>query len=283
MYGNCLGKANATLLLAALLATPVVAAPDPIGPAPPVDTAAAPPPGADLALKLQNPIASLISVPFQQNFDFGLGADGKGWKSQLNVQPVIPIALSPDLNMISRTIVPIIYQDGVTAPGASQFGLGDTVQSLFFSPSKVGSVIWGAGPVLLVPTATDNALGAGKWGGGPTFVALKQQNGLTMGMLANHIWSFAGSSNRQDVSATFFQPFVSFTTKRATTYGWNLETTYDWKRDSWVIPMNLSIAQLVKLGKQPAQVGIAGRYYIESPTGGPDWGIRLNFVLLFPA
>jgi hypothetical protein len=270
----------AVLLLAG---APVAAAPGAADSAPTVAAKEAPSEGTDLALKLSNPIASLISVPFQQNFDFGSGADGKGFKSQLNIQPVVPIRISEDWNMISRTIVPIIYQNSVTAPNVSQFGLGDTVQSLFFSPAKASKVIWGAGPVMLVPTATDTALGGGKWGGGPTAVALTQKGGLTLGMLANHIWSFAGSSTRQDVSATFVQPFVSFTTKKATTYGLNLETTYDWKHDVWIVPMNLSIAQLVKLGKQPAQVGMAGRYYLASPTGGPDWGLRFNFVLLFPA
>lgn len=252
-------------------------------PAMSADTAQAAGSGEDLALKLSNPIASLISVPFQQNFDFGLGANGDGWSSRLNIQPVVPIRISNHWNMISRTIVPIIYQNGVTAPGVDQFGLGDTVQSLFFSPRKGGKLIWGVGPVMLVPTATNDALGGGKWGGGPTAVALTQSGGLTLGMLANHIWSFAGSDSRQDVSATFLQPFVSYTTKQATTYGWNLESTYDWKHERWLVPMNLTIAQLIKLGKQPAQIGIGGSYYLESPTGGADWGLRLNFVLLFPA
>jgi hypothetical protein len=144
-------------------------------------------------------------------------------------------------------------------------------------------VIWGVGPVLLVPTATDRALGAGKWGGGPTAVALTQMGGLTMGFLGNHIWSFAGSDSRQNVSATLLQPFLSYATKKATTYGVNLESSYDWKRESWVVPMNLSVSQLIRIGKQPAQIGAGGRYYLESPAGGPDWGVRLSFTLLFPA
>jgi len=238
---------------------------------------------ASLAMKLSNPVAALISVPMQLNYDQDIGPVDDGDRWLLNVQPVIPFDLNDDWNLISRTILPVVRQSDIFPGAGSQTGIGDTVQSVFLSPSKVGSVIWGAGPVFLLPTATETALGAGKWGAGPTFVALKQQDGLTMGMLANHIWSFAGPDDRQNVSATFVQPFVSFTTKEATTYGATLETTYDWKRDTWTIPLNLTVAQLVRLGKQPAQVGIGGRYYVESPAGGPDWGLRLNFVLLFPA
>lgn len=239
---------------------------------------------AGLALQLSNPVAALISVPIQQNFDFGLGADGRGWTSRTNLQPVVPFRLNDDWSLISRTILPVVGQDGVTARGASQFGLGDTVQSLFLSPRRAGRLIWGAGPVFLLPTGTDRALGTGKWGIGPTAVVLRQSpNGVTVGMLANHIWSFAGSSSRTDVSATLLQPFATLTTRQATTFGFNLEAARDWKSGQWIIPANLSVAQLVKLGPQLVQVGGGLRYYLESPSGGPDWGFRLSLTLLFPA
>lgn len=245
----------------------------------------APPPAADdLAMKLANPIASLISVPFQANWDFGMGPDGNGHKFTLNIQPVIPVSLNQDWNLISRTIVPVIDQQGVTGIGQGQTGLGDTVQSLFFSPKKpTGSgIIWGAGPVLLLPTATDSALGGGKFGIGPTGVALKQMGPITVGVLANHIWSVAGKDSRGDISATFVNPFVSYVTKSMTTFSLAPEFTHDWKSDIWLIPVNVSVSQLVVLGKQPVSFGVGGRYYLESPRGGPDWGIRASMVLLFP-
>ncbi len=245
--------------------------------------AAQDPSSQDLAKALANPIASLVQVPIQQNFDFGFGANGDGWKSTTNLQPVIPVSISEDWNLISRTILPIVYQEGLTGPGQSQFGLGDTVQSIFLSPKSTASgIIWGAGPVFLIPTGTDRALGSGKWGVGPTAVVLKQSGQLTVGGLANHIWSFAGSDSRNDVSATFVQPFISYATKSATTYGINAEISYDWRSDLWLVPLNLSVAQLTRFGKQPVQLGAGVKYYVESPAGGPDWGIRANLVFLFP-
>ena len=153
----------------------------------------------ELAKKLSNPVASLISVPFQQNFDFGMGA-GSGWRSTLNIQPVIPVSLSPKWNVISRTILPIIHQHNVV-PNGSQTGIGDITQSFFFSPTDSKRVIWGAGPVLLIPTATDDAPGTEKFGIGPTALVLKQQGGWTYGALVNHIWSVAGSATRSDVNS----------------------------------------------------------------------------------
>jgi hypothetical protein len=239
---------------------------------------------AELAQTLTNPVASLISAPVQNNFDWGYGADGSGFRYQANIQPVVPIALNSDWNMISRTILPVIGQTEVTGPGTSQFGLGDVVQSLFFSPAKPSpsGLIWGAGPVLLVPTATDSALGTGKWGGGPTAVVLKIAGPITFGALANHIWSFAGKDSRADVSATFVQPFFAYTTKTATTYSINTETTYDWNNDVWLVPINVAISQLVVVGKQPISIGAGVRYWAESPAGGPDWGMRLSLTMLFP-
>ena len=156
---------------------------------------------ADLAKTLANPIGALISVPFQNNFDFGAGPDGDGFQYKLNLQPIVPLTLSEDWLLISRTILPFVYQDNVIGT-SSQSGLADTLQSFFLSPVKPtkGGWIWGAGPALLLPTATDDLLGAEKWGAGPTAVVLKQQNGWTYGALVNHLWSFAGESGRKRVS-----------------------------------------------------------------------------------
>jgi len=160
--------------------------------------------GEELAKKLQNPVASLISVPFQSNFEFDGGPDDEGFRYLLNVQPVIPISISEDWNLISRTILPIIHQDDMIGSD-TQGGLGDITQSAFFSPKApgFGGLIWGAGPVFLLPTATDDLLGAEQFGIGPTAVVLKQESGWTYGMLANHIWSVAGEDDRDDVSSSF--------------------------------------------------------------------------------
>ena len=236
----------------------------------------------ELAKKLSNPVASLISLPMQSNFDVGMG-DGSGWRYTLNVQPVIPIALSPNWNLISRTIIPIIHQGNVTGPNTSQSGLGDTVQSLFFSPNKTEPFIWAVGPVILIPTATDAALGAQKWGLGPTALALKQKKGWTYGVLANHIWSVAGKSNRAHVNATFVQPFLSYSTKDAWTYSLNTESTYDWNGGSWSIPINPFISKLVRFGKQPISFGGGVKCWVTTPTGGPEaCGLRIVVTALFP-
>jgi hypothetical protein len=239
---------------------------------------------ADLAKELSNPVASLISVPFQFNLDRGGGFDDDASKLTLNVQPVIPVSIGPTANLIIRTIVPIAYQDGLSGPNNSEFGLGDTIQSFFYSPAQVssGGITWGAGPVFLYPTATSNKIGGEKWGAGPTVVVLKQAGQSTIGVLANHIWSVAGSRDRSDVSATFLQPFYSYTTRTATTYGVSSESTYNWKTKKWIVPIIVSASQLVKLGKQPISFGLGARYYAATPVGGPHWGARFTATLLFP-
>jgi hypothetical protein len=237
---------------------------------------------AELAKKLQNPVASLISVPLQSNWDFGIGS-ANAMRYTLNVQPVIPFSLTTEWNLITRTIVPFIHAESPVAGGDDAGGLGDITQSFFLSPSAPTSRgwIWGAGPVFLYPSATDDALGAGKWGAGPTAVLLKQDSGWTYGLLANHIWSFAGWGDR-NVNATFLQPFVSYTTKSYTTFGLNTESTYDWENSQWTVPINVLISQLVKIGGKPVQFQVGYRYYAEKPDGGPDWGLRFTVTFLFP-
>jgi hypothetical protein len=238
---------------------------------------------AALAKATLNPVASLISVPLQNNFDWGGGPNDDGFQYKLNVQPVIPISLNEDWNVISRTIVPYVYQENVIGT-SSQSGLADTTQSLFFSPVKPtkGGWIWGAGPVFQLPTATDDLLGEEKWGAGPTAVVLKQQGPWTYGALVNHVWSFAGEDTRSDVNRTFLQPFVSYTTKKLTSFGANTESSYDWQRSQWTVPLNVFVQQLLKVGKQPISLQLGARYYAESPSGAPEWGLRFQVSFLFP-
>jgi hypothetical protein len=236
---------------------------------------------AELAKKLQNPVANLISVPIQNNWDFGIGP-ANAMKYTANIQPVIPISLNDDWNLITRTILPVIYAESPVKGGESHYGLGDITQSFFLSPKNpVGGWILGAGPVALWPTATDSALGSGKWGMGPTMVALQQKDGFTYGILANQIWSYAGWGP-QNVSATFLQPFFNYTTKTYTTFGVNTESTYNWESSQWTVPLNWSVQQLVKIGKMPIAFQVGYRYYAQRPANGPDWGLRFSVTFLFP-
>jgi len=240
---------------------------------------------AELAKKLANPIASLISVPLQYNYDEYGGANDGAAVSRLNVQPVIPFSLNEDWNLISRTIIPLVDQQDFPAAAMNESGLGDTTASLFFSPKAptAGGWIWGAGPVMLLPTATEDVLGTEKWGLGPTAVVLKQTGPWTVGMLANHIWSVAGDEDRADVNATFLQPFVSYVTKTKTTFGLNTESTYDWESDQWSVPVIVQVAQLFRIGPQILQLAVGAKYWAESPDDGPEgWGYRVQLTFLFP-
>ena len=257
--------------------TPEAAAPE-VAPPPAADDA------ADLAKKLSNPIASLISVPLQWNMDFREGLTDDGQKMTLNIQPVVPISITKGTNLIVRTIVPVIWQTNLLGNNTSQFGLGDTTQSFFFSPKKptAGGIIWGAGPVFLYRTGTNEFTTGKKWGAGPTVVALKQMGPITVGFLGNHIWSVAGSNERPDISSTFLQPFLSYITKRQTTFSINTESTYNWKTKEWKVPINVAVAQLTRIKKQPVQFQIGARYYVKTPEFGPDWGVRFVTTFLFP-
>jgi hypothetical protein len=240
---------------------------------------------ADLAKKLSNPVADLISIPFQFNYNDGIGPQKEGSQTYLNFQPVVPFTLNEDWNLISRTILPIVYQEDVFPDAGRQFGLGDITQSLFFSPSKpVHGFVWGVGPAFGIPTATDDLLGSDKWSVGPTGVALWQGHGWTVGALANHLWSFAGEGDQPDVNATFVQPFISYTTKAAWSFTLNTESTYDWQTEQWSVPINFQVAKIVKFGKLPVQLFAGARYWAESPddTGPTGWGTRAGFTVLLP-
>ncbi len=236
-----------------------------------------------LAKQLANPIASLTSVPMQLNYDDGFGTDG--YKYTLNVQPVIPVSISEDWNMISRTILPIIGQDNIYPGAGDQFGFGDTTQSLFFSPKALTASgwTWGVGPALLIPTATDDLLGADKWGAGPTAVVLKQiASGWTYGALVNHIWSFAGDDDRTDVNGTYLQPFLAKGLGKGRTVNVAFESTYNWEADQWTVPLNIGYSKVTRISTQLVSFQGGVRYYLEAPQGGPDWGLRFTVTLLYP-
>jgi hypothetical protein len=237
---------------------------------------------AELSKKLANPVSSLISFPIQTNFDFGMGT-GSGWKMTMNIQPVIPVALNKEWNLISRTIIPIIHQGNVVAAGTSQNGLGDIVQSIFISPNKTEPFIWGVGPVVLVPSATNQFLGGKQLGLGPTVVMLKQRKGWTVGALWNHIWRVAGGSGRRRVNADFIQPFLSYSTRDGWSYTLNTESTYDWTGNHWAVPIHFQIAKIVRFGKQPVSFGGAMRCWATSPSGGAEGcGLRIVVTGIFP-
>ncbi|MEJ2365913.1 MAG: transporter [Deltaproteobacteria bacterium] len=257
---------------------------------------------ADLAQELSNPLADLMSIPFQMNYDHDIGPSDDGWKLQTNIQPVIPFHLNEDWNLITRTIVPLTHQEDIFPGAGSQFGLGDINLSLFFSPKKPtsGGVTWGVGPVLLFPTATDDLLGGEKWGAGPAAVALTTDSLLgakkwgagpaavalttrgpwTVGILANHLWSYGGDSDRQDISTTFVQPFAAYTWPNAWTVSVLTESSYNWKSEKWSVPINAAVSKLVKLGRLPVSLQAGVGYWAESPETGPE-GVRFRLQATF--
>jgi len=245
---------------------------------------------AELAKELANPIATLISVPFEGNYDTNIGANDSGSRYHVNIQPVVPISLNDDWNIIVRTILPVMWQEDIFEVAGigsgSQSGLGNTVQSFFFSPKQPtdDGLIWGVGPVFLLPTATDDLLGGDQWGAGPTGVALKQfGGGWTAGALANHIWSFADHKDAK-VSTTYMQPFLAYTTPDAWTYAVNSQSTYDWENKNWAVPVNFILQKVIKVGTQMVAIQGAVRYWAvtDSDATPEGWGARLNLTFLFP-
>ncbi len=239
---------------------------------------------ADLAKKLSNPVSDLVSVPFQFNWAQGVGPDNDS-RFLLNIQPVMPFRLNQDWNLISRVIVPVLGQPALTPGGSAASGVGDILGSFFFSPKK-GNLIWGLGPAFSLPSTSEPTLGTGKWSAGPTAVILKQSGPWTYGILVNQLWSFAGSGDRADVSQGFFQPFLTHTNAKAFTIGVNSESVANWKADSgekWTVPINFFVSKVLSFGPFKASYQGGFGYYVEKPTGGPDWQLRATITLLLPS
>jgi hypothetical protein len=237
----------------------------------------------ELASKLSNPVANLISVPFQSNVDYNIGPY-HGSKYTLNIQPVVPFQLSARLNLITRYIIPVIDQRDITGDGSHQFGLSDATVSAFFAPanSKNG-LTWGAGPAFLFPIGTDDYLSTRKWGVGPTVLILKQRKGMTYGFLANQIWSFAGNDNRDPVNQMFLQPFFAYNWKSGAGVSLNSELTFNWQANTTTAFLNPIITGITKLGKQTVSLGVGPRIPLQASEGSkPAFGLRALITLVFP-
>jgi hypothetical protein len=234
----------------------------------------------DLAKQTQNPVASLISVPLQGNWDFGLG-DREAAGTLLNVQPVMPFGISKSTNVILRVIMPLTSQPA--SGGGRINGLGDIVATAFFSPVKSGRITWGVGPVFLLPVATSAPLGSEKFGIGPSAVALTQPGHWTVGILFNQIWSVSGANDRNDVNSTFLQPFMNYNLGGGLSTGVSIEASANWEaEEEWTAPLLFNVSKVTLLGKRPVSFVVAAGPTIASPDGGASWRFRLGATFLFP-
>lgn len=246
--------------------------------------------GENLQAAVQNPVGALISIPFQFRFDYGAP---NGEASFLNIMPVVPVTVG-DWNLINRLIIPLIDSPGEVAglpqipspiPGDGATGLGDINYSLFLSPAKPGKIIWGLGPSIMLPTATDAQIGSEKWSAGATAVLLAQPNPWSLGILVRHLWSFAGDDDRSDVNQSLIEPFINYNLDK----GWYLLTdlviTANWEADSnnrWTVPIGGGFGKLVKIGGQPINLRTEAYYNLEKPDNAPEWLWGFTIQFLFP-
>ena len=237
----------------------------------------------DLAKESQNPIGNIISLPFENNFDFGVGPED-ALVYKLNLKPVYPMTFGK-VNLINRFILPVIYQEERFEGEGSEFGLGDFTYQAFFSPAKLVKIIWGTGPAFIFPTNTDDRLVVDKWSAGPAVVALAKPGHWLFGTLVQNVWSYAGDSDVPDVNFFSFQYFINYNFKN----GWYISSTptitADWEADSderWTVPIGGGVGRLVKFGKQPVDLKLQGFYNVENPKGTADWSLQLQVKLLFP-
>jgi hypothetical protein len=236
----------------------------------------------------QNPVASLISVPVQNNNNFGI-QPGDRTQDVLNIQPVIPMKLSENWNLIARIITPIIYQPLPPVVGQpteqGAFGFGDINPTFFFSPSKPHKIIWGLGPAFVLPTATNPFLGQGKWSMGPGLVVLTQPGKWTLGFLTNNVWSVGGQSDRVNVDQFLFQYFINYNLQKGWYLTWQPTLTANWQVDSpnrWLVPVGGGVGRIMRLGFQPVNLTLQFYGNAVHPPGASPWGMRMQIAFLFP-
>lgn len=238
----------------------------------------------ELAKKSQNPVENMVSVPFNNNFNFGYGDNGNT-QYVLDAKPVIPFSVNEDWNIISRTIIPIIHQPN-PIPGRNYLtGMGDLSPAFYLSPGHPGAIIWGAGPIAVLPTATKHDLGQGKYSIGPSFVVLTMPDRWVIGALLFNVWSVGGQSNRPNVNSFELQYFINYNLPE----GWYVTTqpiiTADWTATStnrWVVPIGFGVGHIFNIGKQAINASLQSYTNVVTASYGPNWQAQLNISLLFP-
>ena len=241
----------------------------------------------DLAKATQNPVASLISVPIANVTDFNIGPFDRDRSTVIQVQPVIPISLGQNWNLITRTIGALVFQPDVTQPHQGTFGINDINPSFFLSPANPGKLIWGAGPTFLIPTASDNVLGTGKFSIGPAIVALVQPGKWTLGVLVNNLWSVAGSGSRPDVNSMTLQYFVNYNLKKGYYITLQPIISANWNAPSgniWLVPFGGGIGRIMRLGLQPVNVTVQAYGNAKRPDNfpSPTWQLKFQIAFLYP-
>jgi len=240
----------------------------------------------ELAKLAQNPVGNLISLPFQNNTNLNFGPQ-KGTQNILNIQPVIPIEVNKDWNIITRTIVPVIWNPSLAPGDPATSGVGDTVFSAFLSPADPGHFIWGLGPVIQLPTNTNAELGNKNWGAGPTAVVLHLDKGdpWVYGVLVNNIWSLSSNERGGSYNNGLIQPFVNYNFKDGVYLTSSPILTVNWKADSdnkWTVPVGGGIGKIFHLGKLPVNTSLDAYYNVVRPDNGANWQIRFQVQLMFP-
>jgi len=237
----------------------------------------------ELAKKTQNPVSDLISLPFQNNTDFDWGPE-EGTRNTLNIQPVWPFAVSEDWNVITRTIVPVVSQPELFPGQGRETGLGDSTFTAFLSPSAASDITWGAGPVVLLPTSTDDRLGAGTWGLGGSVVILTMPGKWVVGSLLSQVWDVGGDADEQ-VSLFTWQYFINYNLSN----GWYLSSapimTANWEAsgsDKWTVPVGGGGGKIIRIGKLPINASAQAFYNVAKPDNVGDWSLRLQLQFLFP-
>ena len=231
----------------------------------------------ELAKLAQNPVGNLISVPFQNNTNLNFGPE-KGTQNILNIQPVIPISLTPDWTVITRTIVPVIWMPTLGPESPATSGIGDIQMTAFLSPANPGEWIWGAGPIAQFPTNSREELGNKNWGLGPSAVLLHMEKG-------NNIWSLTSDKQGGAYSNGLIQPFVNYNFEGGLYLTSAPILTVNWKAENsqqWTVPVGGGVGKIFHIGKLPVNTQISAYYNVVTPDYGANWQIRAQVQLMFP-
>jgi hypothetical protein len=237
---------------------------------------------AALARATQNPVAALTTLPLQFNFNNGGDLDD-GTLFNLNFQPVIPFGLTREVNVIARTIVPVVSAPGPA--GARYSGIGDIQEQIFFTPARPGALVVGVGPMFSLPTATTEAAETGTFAAGAGGVVVKTVGPFVLGGLLTQLWPATDAGGAPRTNLLTIQPFVNYNFGS----GWAVSTaplmTANWDADAgneWTVPLGLGVTKTTVFNGRPMNLGFQYYYNVERPDGAPAQQFRFSIALIYP-